>query len=209
MRQLKRRPRLWVIPKLCVAAVTFTRESWRRFIQGEEIPSGYRYQQLEVEPIKDSPPEVDQVWKQGSPVIKERAALPNKENAQSTIAVPLKIRGEVIGVLNLKLDADQIPLETSNLIQEIGNRLSLVLENARLIESAQRRVERERLTGDITDKIRQSLDMDTVLRIAVEQIGETLGLEEVEVLIGEAPVSESSDQSNGQTPRAPGEQAEE
>lgn len=180
----------------------YTRESWRRFVQGEKTPSGYRYQQVEVEPVKVTPPEVVQAWKKGDTIVEEGGNLPTGSDAQSAISVPLKIRGEVIGVLNLGLEAERIPAETASLIQEIANRLSLVLENARLVESAQRRVERERLTTDITDKIRQSLDMDSVLKAAVQEIGQSLGLEEVEVVMGQVPMPESPDQSNGQTPQS-------
>ena len=82
------------------------------------------------------------------------------------------------------MKADRIPLDTSNLIDEISDRLSLILENARLIETAQRQVEREQMTNEIANNMRQSLDMDVVIRTAVQEIGQKLGLREVELRLG-------------------------
>jgi GAF domain-containing protein len=124
----------------------------------------------------------------------------------------MKIRGEVIGVLNLKLDSDRVPSDTNAVVEEIANRLSLILENARLVDSAQRRAEREQLIGDITAKIRETLDMDTVIRTAVEELSNNLGLNEVEIRIGSTASllssSPSSVSGNGQsTPNETGEQS--
>jgi hypothetical protein len=58
------------------------------------------------------------------------------------------------------------------------------MENARLVETAQRRVERERLVGEVTTRMRQTLDMDGVLRTSVEEIARTLGLPEMEIRLG-------------------------
>ena len=65
------------------------------------------------------------------------------------------------------------------MVADIVNQLSLALENTRLQEETQRRAELERLTGEVTDRIRQSLDMDTILQTAVREFGELLGVSDV------------------------------
>jgi nitrate/nitrite-specific signal transduction histidine kinase len=163
----------------------FTQEAWRRFIQGErEKHSGYSYQQLNVEPVEDHPKEVVRAWNQGEIVSEQIEA-----EGISTMAIPMKVRGEVIGVLDVQFDAEHVPPDTQNLMTEIADRLSLVLENARLIETAQSQVEREQLATHITNRIRQSMDLDTVLRTATQEIGESLGLAEVEVRLGSVDTS--------------------
>jgi len=175
----------------------YTRESWHRFIQSKDTTTGYRYRQLNIEPVGETPTEVAEAWNQGETIIHEGVELTEEGELSSTIAVPMKVRGEVIGVLDLHLESDQVPSDTSNLVQEIAGRLSLVLENARLVESAQQRLDRERLIGEITNKIRQTLDMDTVLRTAAQEIGESLGLAEVEVRMGQFLHSSTSQSSEG------------
>jgi GAF domain-containing protein len=63
----------------------------------------------------------------------------------------------------------------------LTDELSQALESARLYEDTQRRAARERLTGEITAHMRETLDMDTVLRTAVRELGETLNLHDVTV----------------------------
>ncbi|MFC1936606.1 GAF domain-containing protein [Chloroflexota bacterium] len=162
----------------------FTSEAWQRFIQTKEEASGYRYRQFNVEPAHDSPIEVQQVWERGMSVIKNRAENRHDPDAATMMVVPMKVRGEVIGVLNLKFDTNYVNTETSSMIEDLASRLSLVLENARLVETAQNRVERERVTSELGSRMRETLDMDTVIRTAVTEIGRNLGLEEVEVRLG-------------------------
>jgi GAF domain-containing protein len=87
----------------------------------------------------------------------------------------------VIGALNLRFDNDKVPPETVALIQEVSGRLALALENARLLEGTQHRAARERLISTITAHMRESLDVDKVLQIAVREFGETLGAAEVKI----------------------------
>ncbi len=161
----------------------FTREAWRKFIQDKKETSGYRFKQRQIETVQTPTPEVVQAWQDGKTVQRLHTS---EETGQATslLAIPMKVRGEVIGVLNLEFDAQQIPADTSKLVEEIANRLSLILENARLVESAEKQVEREQLTNQFSNLIRQSLDMEVVIRTAVQEIGESLGLPEVEVRLG-------------------------
>jgi GAF domain-containing protein len=158
----------------------FTQDSWHQFIKGKpDQYSGYKFRQLSVEPLEDQPAEVVQAWQAG-----ETISLTHEEDGTGIMAIPMKVRGEVIGVLDLEFESDLIPPDTQNLMAEIAERLSLVLENARLVASAQGQVEREQLASHITERISQSLDLDTVLRTATQEIGESLGLAEVEVRLG-------------------------
>jgi hypothetical protein len=60
----------------------------------------------------------------------------------------------------------------------------VALESAQLFEETQRRASRERLIGEVTARVRETLDMDTVLQTAIREVGEALGLAEVEVRMG-------------------------
>jgi GAF domain-containing protein len=162
----------------------YTRESWHRFLQTRKNLSGYRYNQRHVEEVFTAPDQVVAAWKQGERVLSQKKSLDDPNLQTTTLAIPLKVRGEVIGVLNVEFEVEEVPADTTNLINEISDRLSLIIENARLIETAQRRAEREQLTSHISNRIRQSLDMDLILRTAVQEIGENLGLAEVELRLG-------------------------
>ena len=62
--------------------------------------------------------------------------------------------------------------------------LGAALESARLFQDTQRRATREQLVGEVTARMRETLDMDTVLQTAIREIGQSLGKVEVEVRMG-------------------------
>jgi len=178
----------------------YTQESWKRFIQDKGTITGYSYNQKSLVPVSNPPPEVIEAWSKGEATyhIEEKK---DSDDGASTVAIPMKIRGEVTGVLNIEFNAHQVPTEIDQFIQEVANRLSLILENARLVDAAQRRGSRDLVTSEISNKIRQSLDMDSVLRVAVKEIGESLDLAEVEVRIGDA-YQEIGHDSNGKSDKS-------
>ena len=147
-----------------------------------------------------STPEIIKAWSEGARVEKENPNLPGESPIGSTLAIPMQVRGEVIGVLNVEFESEKIPSGVGNLINQIASRLGLVLENARLVESAQQLVEREQLTAYISDEIRQSLDIDTVVKTATRTIAESLGLATVEVQLGTLTATA---QSNGNRNNSP------
>jgi GAF domain-containing protein len=115
--------------------------------------------------------------------------LPGGVEGETTIAVPIKVRGQVIGVLggHKPADADRWTLEETTLMETLAEQLGLALESARLYQDTQRRAERERLIGQVTAQMRETLDLETVLKTAVQEVREAMDLPEVVVrLVPEA-----------------------
>jgi GAF domain-containing protein/HAMP domain-containing protein len=157
----------------------FTRSAWQNMSQSESRSDGYRFDQRSVEKTSDHSKEAIQAWEQNKVV-----TVNGKSDGSSALAVPMKIRGEVIGVLNLQFDNNIVPSESQALIEELANRLGLVMENARLLETAQRRVEREQLLAEVTVRMRETLDIDEILKTAVQEIGEKFGINDAEIRLG-------------------------
>jgi GAF domain-containing protein len=65
------------------------------------------------------------------------------------------------------------------LLEAAAERAALALENARLLESAQRRAARERTIGEIAGKIGSASDFNSILRTTVEEMGRRIGAAEV------------------------------
>jgi GAF domain-containing protein len=111
-----------------------------------------------------------------------------------TIIIPIKILDIPAGFLKLRKrtsDKDWSNREI-NLLEILVGNLGEALESARLYEDTQRRAERERVAGDISARIRESLDVDTVLQTAVLEIRRALNLEEITIRLGESNGQESS-----------------
>jgi len=93
----------------------------------------------------------------------------------------MKLRGRVIGVLNLRFAAPEVPPETVQMVESIADRLTLALENARLLEETRRHAERDRMIAEITARVRASMDPETILRTALRELGAALGADRVMV----------------------------
>lgn len=108
------------------------------------------------------------------------------ENGETSLVMPVKVRGQVIAVVGGRKpqEASEWTAEEIALVEAMTEQLSLSLESVRLYQDTQRRAERERVTGQITARIRESLDVETVLKTAVREIGEALGLAALDVRMG-------------------------
>ena len=100
---------------------------------------------------------------------------------EPSIVVPIKLRGQIIGALNIKAPAQDRRWSNDevNLVEAISERLSLALENARLIQDSQRQVIKEQTISEVTGKIGASINLKNVLQTAVEELGRAMPGSEV------------------------------
>jgi GAF domain-containing protein len=87
------------------------------------------------------------------------------------------------------------------LCEVLSDQAAAALERARLLEEAQHRADRERLISETTARMRESLDLETVLNTAASEIGRALGLAALDVRLGaelgDAPTSHVSGGDGG------------
>jgi GAF domain-containing protein len=118
---------------------------------------------------------------------------------QTAMGLPLRIGGQLIGAIELQTSktaayynqdlatfqdtADQIAMamETAYLFQK--TKAEHDLESAPSFDQAQRLSSRERIVSAVTAKMRETLDIETVLKTAAHEIGEELGLAAVDVTL--------------------------
>jgi GAF domain-containing protein/HAMP domain-containing protein len=110
------------------------------------------------------------------------ATSPDAE--KDLLTVPIKLRDQVIGTLNIRPNADGKIWTTDevNIVQAITERLGLALDNARLFEETTRRAEREHIVSDITTKIRSTNDPQEMVKTAIEELKRALGVTRVEIV---------------------------
>jgi GAF domain-containing protein len=97
------------------------------------------------------------------------------------VALPLRIREQEIGRMQVRKPVEAGPWTESEIeiLNTLLEQLGVALEGARLFQETQRRAERERMIGAVTAQIRETLDVETVLRTAAQEIYEALGLQAV------------------------------
>lgn len=164
----------------------YTARTWHAFLQQETREPGYRYEGATFEPVDMPSPDEIKAMEKGKYILTEG------EKANTSLAVPIRLRGQSIGILNLKFQGTNIPRETIQLIEEAANRLALALENARLVQDARKLATREQQINIVSTQIQQSTDLETLLQNTVRELGNTLGIPKTFIQIGlEKPIEQS------------------
>ncbi|MBN1811474.1 MAG: GAF domain-containing protein [Anaerolineae bacterium] len=118
---------------------------------------------------------------------------------QTVLAVPLKLRGQVIGTLSLHETRRRRPwtVEEIALAETVAEQVALTAENLRLMDEAQRRVAREQARREATDTMRRSVDIDALMKATVGTVTATLGAAGAFVHLSVAPESEDDGRGDG------------
>ena len=95
-----------------------------------------------------------------------------------SVAIPVKVRGQVIGVLDAHRPAagGEWTEEETALLETLTDQLGVALDSARLYQETERRAAQERLVGEVTARMRQTMDVDSVLQTAAQEMRQALGL---------------------------------
>ena len=99
------------------------------------------------------------------------------KNAPPILAVPVKFRDQVIGIIHIEaMETDRKWTEDEiTVVQSISDRAAFALENARLLEQTRLRAEQEETIAHVTSQIGASTDFNHILQTTVEELGRTLG----------------------------------
>ena len=137
----------------------------------------------------------------------DRALRQNKTvTSEKNLAIPIRVRGNVIGALNVTHNVQdktksQWTMDEIAFLENVVEQLGIALDSARLYAETQQRAEQERLVSKATGRMRESLDVETVLRTAIDEIYQALNLENLVIQLSPQITSlEENDSSNGQKP---------
>ncbi|HEX6268638.1 MAG TPA: GAF domain-containing protein [Anaerolineales bacterium] len=106
-------------------------------------------------------------------------------NTRSEMAIPLLYRSELLGVLNV--ESEQLSAYAENdeeLLGTLGGSLAAIIANARLLEQIRAQAERERILFEISDKIRGTTDMQTILATTASELTRALGASSAKIKLG-------------------------
>jgi GAF domain-containing protein len=160
---------------------SYDRQAWDQFLRTRSI-TGYEYDGLNARPI---------MVEQGLSSLRQKEQIPakvlpasNLKVAPEPLSVPLRVRGEIIGTLDVWPQEEELTEAEVYLLATISSRLSQILESARLFEESQAQVAREETLNRLTAAISSSLDTDSVLRSMVSELGRLPSLTEASVYLG-------------------------
>lgn len=121
-----------------------------------------------------------------------------KKDAAANLTIPIKLGEQVLGAIRIQSqekDHEWSPDEMT-LVQNISDRVALALENARLIESSQKRAAKERVIGNIAAKISANTNIDDILKTALSELKQTVSASEIFVKIGNNSATRQGSDTN-------------
>ena len=142
----------------------YIREAWTKLAE-TQTQTGYRYVNNSVFPI-----------------LEQSEAFTSEQENMSLIEVPVELRGEKIGVLKVRMQLDAAENLTTNdreLLRAVAERAGLALENARLLQEAQRRAGKEGAISQFATTISEVSDTDKLMSVAVRELQKILHAAEV------------------------------
>jgi GAF domain-containing protein len=104
------------------------------------------------------------LWDQNNPA----------EEASRSLAIPLRLRDQVIGSLTLDTGPQELSPEDQTFVNAVVAQAALALENARLLENARRQAEKERVVTEVASKAWSNADIESILQISLEELGKRL-----------------------------------
>jgi GAF domain-containing protein len=157
----------------------YTRSEWSRTVAQSELP-GFRFQGGRVELLEKTlhRPEVTSAIQRGEVTVDQTQESTANGRA---VAVPVKLRGEVIGILHVESND---PLkswreEEISLVQAVAERAAFAMENARLFQDARRRAAKERLISEASARIGGALNIENILQTTADELERVLGGSEI------------------------------
>ena len=135
-----------------VASMQMSNQQWQQFLSQEPV-EGYYFDGVNATKLK--------------PTDRQRA---------HSLAVPLIWRGTRIGTLKLSTTDPHRTLtdDEIDIAHAAAERTSIALENARLLQEAQKRAAKERTISEISAKIGSLNNLENLLQATIQELGNTL-----------------------------------
>ncbi len=103
------------------------------------------------------------------------------------VQVPLMLRDEIIGSINLEMDHDTLTEDETAFIENVTTQTAIALENARLLHETERRAAQEQKLNELASRFSRAFSIEEILQSAVQELGQLPAVAEVSIQIN--PVS--------------------
>jgi GAF domain-containing protein len=108
------------------------------------------------------------------------------------LAVPLDVRGQVLGAIEVALPPGVDHEDARELIEAVSVRLALALDNSRLFEEAQSLADQEHVINEIGGRLQTLTQVDDMLRLTLTELGAALGADRAAIRLRATPAGAAS-----------------
>lgn len=147
--------------------------AWRDYL--EQTSLTYTYDPLGIKRTSR-----DRVFSQSMGVASD------KYEGVSEMTAPILLHGYRIGTLQMVRDKDSPEWSPADqeILDAVMSHLALALESTRILEMERNRSHKDQMLSSITARTQAALDLETVMRRAVREVGMALDAERVQIILG-------------------------
>ncbi len=129
----------------------------------------------------------------------EAQTAPAPSEEEQTVEMPIALRGHPLGRLHLKRSpaAGNWTAQDRELLRATLAQLAQSLENARLLDEIQNRARQEEQVNQIVARAQSSLNLDAVMRTAVQELAHILNASKVQLQLGQQTSQGRNGRSGG------------
>lgn len=97
------------------------------------------------------------------------------------IEIPLLLRDEKIGKINLEIEGNELPSETQEFLKSLSSQTIVALENARLIEESHLAALQEQQLNTLSQQFSRASSIEEILKTAVIEFGKLPSIQEASI----------------------------
>jgi GAF domain-containing protein/HAMP domain-containing protein len=161
----------------------YTQETWQKFFQQTGRVRGVRYRGLKAEPAPALSHQAAEALRIQKSVLSEGTADTFGNPKRNSLAVPMKLRGQALGILNIEFEGQAPAPEAVTFYEEVTERLALALDNVRLIEETKLRSEQLRLLQEITAAAASHVNLEKLFEDITARIRQGFEVEHCGVIL--------------------------
>jgi GAF domain-containing protein len=111
----------------------------------------------------------------------ENPTIPASESGTEKVLVPLFLRDEKIGEIELDVVGGELSQQQKEFLEAVSTQTSMALENARLIDETQRAASKEQKLNDLSGQFSRALTIEEILKTAVVEFGKLPSVSEASI----------------------------
>jgi len=167
-------------------------QAWTEYARGMAV-SGYECAGGRMAPLGDEVlPQVRQAMAAGRPVVASAERV--GEASPSTLVAPIAFGDRIVGALGFREGEGgrQWSEDDVALVRAISEQFAQAAENLRLLDETQRSAARERTIGEVSARMRESLELEAMLRTAASEMCQALDLDDLVIRLATPETGDDS-----------------
>jgi GAF domain-containing protein/HAMP domain-containing protein len=106
-------------------------------------------------------------------------------DTRSEMALPLRIRGRIIGALTVQSTAaNEFTPELVSIFQSMGDQLASTIDGVRLLAETEARARRQQLLNEVSAQLHETADVDKIIQIGLAALSEQFNGQPLELHLG-------------------------